>query len=400
MIFAFLIVSGLMVTDNFTVDWWVKPFYFLSYKYGFCSKMLIGTIVNCIFGNSVSEPLIKVIAAFAIVVLCFLIALFFGKILRVAEQRGSNWGIYFIVLLYLACPARISNYFAPAFNGRFEVYIFMLVLLALYIFFTKKQDFKFWLSMSLICLLCTVIHQIFIFIFFPIILALMIYNLYEQQFNKETVFGTFAVCTTTAISFLYFQFFAKFNIINEKMLMDIINSRYYYYRELSALHDPIICEYYSTLKDQTFQLVVQYMPALFYKALLTFILLIPLFFVFIVIWRNAYKNCIDNKSKILLIAMQMCGLIYIPTFIFACDWGRWIFFFITFQFALLFILWYKKCQPIVTAIESIGDYCKEHIFIAAILLLYLMRLHGIVDFYLVVEAGQIYQYINTLHLHW
>lgn len=373
---------------------WIRPFYFLSYKYGFCSKMMIGTILNLAFGNSLCLKSIQIIYISFTIFLLFIIALFLGKILKKAEERKSNWGIYFLVLLYLASPVKFSNYFAPRLIGRFDIYNFALTLLAIYLLFTKSSKTWTWILLSIICFLGMAIHHSFIFIFFPMILVLIIYEIYEKKLTKINLLGSISAFIITITSFLYFQFMSKSHlVVDKKILLEIIDNKVgkYYFRW------PIEFEYFLDLKNQIIVNMLSYFPVLVPKMILTFFFLFPLILIFIIIWKNIYKQCYDKNAKSLLIKILSCNIFYIPPFLFANDWGRWLFFFITFQFITLFILWYKNFIPVVQVINQSGEYIKRNFFVATMLIMYLMCLNGTSELYLLRESRQFY---NIFHLEY
>lgn len=376
-IFIFLITFGLFVAPSFCyVAKWPFSFYLLDYKLGFGSRLLIGSIFNFIFKGFLRYETVGLIVFCFTSFFCLLISLFLGKIVKRAEKSERNLGVLFLVLLYLALPTRFSSYFHPDFMGYLEIYIFGLVLLMIYLFLNKRQNWLFWGLISLLCAVCVAIHQVFLCIMFPIIFAIMIYNLYENKWKKDTLIGTLAVCIVTSIAFLYFQFFSSLNVPLNTLIL-IASKRTNLYCEYSYLHLLFNCEYYASIYDKFVGTMTYVIKNIFNPILLTSAVVIfsPLFIILGKIWKNIYKNCEEKTEKTTFNLILSCNLLFLPVFIMACDWGRWFIWFVTFQFAVLFVLYWKQNKSVVLAIEQFGDFVKENQFLMVLLLLFYMIMY-------------------------
>lgn len=390
-IFVFLMISGMYIsTSFFHVAHWPFAFYLLDYNVGSGSRLLIGSIFNFIFKGFLNFPLVGLIVFCFLSFLCFIISIFLGRLLRFSDKIGNNTGLIFLVLMYLASPGRISQYFAYNLIGYFEIYLFALVLLMIYIFLNHKQNCFFWFTISALCILSMAIHQVFIFIMFPIMLSLMIYNLYEKKWEKSILLGTIFVCIVTVISFLYFQFFSRLNVHTLNELVSIVIHKTNLYYPVEALKIPYKCEYFDSTKEKLIGTMLYAIKNLFKPIFLILVcfFLLPIFSVLNSIWKNIYKNCNDKSEKIIFVLMQSCGLAFLPAFILACDWGRWFFWYLTFQFILLFILYWKESKPAVLAINTLGEFVHNNKFIMGLLLLYLMIFY--IDIFNIIAGFQLF----------
>lgn len=375
-IFTFFMLTGLSVTESFShVSSWPYAFYLLTYKFGFGSRLLIGTIYDFIFKGHLNPDVIGIITFLLTTFLCLIISIYLGKIIKSSEKsEGNNIGILFLILLYLATPARFSSYFFPTFVGYLEIYAFGLVLLMIYMLLNSKQNVLFWGVLALLSAISMAIHQVFFFILFPIIMSTMIYNLYEKKWDKKTLIGTIFVCLITAISFVYFQFFSSINIPNVDELTAIISKKTKLISSIDYLKMVLGCEYFSTLQQKLFNTMNIAFTTLFKPILLilTIVFFTPLFLIIKNIWNNIYKNCADKHEKKVYVLMQLCTLLFVPVFALACDWGRWFIWLVTFQFVMLYILYWKQSKPALTAIEGFGNFVKNNKFIMGLLLIYYM----------------------------
>lgn len=374
-IFIFLMVAGLSIIQSiFYVASWPFSFYLLSYDLGSGSRLLIGSIFNFIFNGFLPYEQIGLIVFCFTTLLCFLVSLFLGKLLKLSEKSSNNIGIIYLILLYLASPVKISTYFSGALMGYLEIYVFAIVLLIIYLFLNSKQNWLFWVITSILCLICMAIHQVFMFILFPIILALMIYNLYENKWKKNLLIGTIFVCCVVGISFLYFQFFSSINVPNVDDLVAILLKKTDLSYSVEYLKLPLVCEYFAPLKQKFFGTMIYASKNLFNPIVLFFtcIFFSPLFLIFRNIWKNIINNSVEKSGKVVFISMQACSLFFVPSFALTCDWGRWFIWLVTFEFALLFILYWKQCKPVVDAIDCFGVFVRDNKFIMGLLLLFFM----------------------------
>jgi len=379
-IFAMLILNGylLKIKTGMGLAVWVQPFYALSYKYGFVSKALIGQITNIIFPRYIPMNGILVIVNLFTVLLCVAIAMFMGNLLKMAEKRNKKKEMYILVLLYLVSPGNVSTYFASGFSGRLEIFIAALVLFGVYLINKGLKTSASWFALAVICIVSNAIHHVFIFIAFPIILALVIYNLYESGFESKTMKYALLLCSVTCISFLYFQFFASIGIENVDVLVETLSER----TDLIVGKTPLYIEYFASAAELTFGTMSRHMPELLIIFLINIILLSPLLGSFVFIWRKAMSYCSNKNEKTMLILMQLSGLLFVPAFVLTIDWGRWSVWYISFQFVIIFTLWAKQFSPILLAIQNFIDRVSKDYVVLGLVFLYLFNLNGVSELYL------------------
>jgi len=264
------------------------------------------------------------------------------------------------------------------------------IFLLIYLFFKcKNQNAPFWITVSILSFLGIATYQGYMFLIFPVILGLMIYNLYEKEFDKKIIIGTAATAITTVSSLLYFEYFTKLKVQSLEQLIQIAMSR----TNATIDHRLILFayrgEYFKTPMDTCLYAMKAGLHEMFYipHLIFVFILFIPLYLTFKYIWKNIFSNCQSATEKNTYKLILSCVLFFIPMFILACDWGRWFFWLLTFNFAILFILYMKNSEPVITAINNFGALVKEKFFLFGIMLLFYMILH--VDLYNIVRGFSI-----------
>lgn len=374
-IFIFFIFHGLRLTDGkFLIPAWPYTFYLLSYDLGHGSRLLIGTIFNLIFHNFLPYKTVTTIVTIFTLIICLLVSVLLGRLLKLADKKAESTGICFLVLLYLALPTKISAYFSDTLLGYFEIYIFPIVIAIICLLTTRKQNWGFWILVSVLCFICLAIHQGFLFILFPLVLALMIYNLRENNQGRKTMLGTILVCAVVAISFIYFQFFSKLNFKTVEELIAVVFHRTDVTYNINFLKQPYNCEYYDSLYQKLIGTMIYALKNIFDPSHLAFavIFFTPVFIVIKKIWDGIYANCQSEAEKKTYKLMQACGLLFIPLFALACDWGRWTFWLINYQFAMIFVLYWWNSKPLIIAMQELSEFVKTNKFMLGLFLIFAM----------------------------
>lgn len=374
-IFIFFLLHGLRITSGrFQIAYWPYSFYLLSYDIGHGSRLLIGTIFNLIFHNFIPFKIATELVLTFTVMVCLLISILLGKLLKLADKKAESAGICFLVLLYLALPMKFSAYFSNVMLGYFETYIFPIVIAIIYLFIAKKQNWGFWILVSILCFICMAIHQVFLFILFPLILSTMIYNLRENNGGRKTILGTILVCAVVAISFIYFQFFSKLNFKTLSELVTFVSQRTDVIFNPSFIIQPYNCEYYSSTYQKLIGTMIYAFKNLLNPVVIpsAIIFLTPVFIIIKRIWNGIYANCQNENEKKTYKLMQACTLLFIPAFALACDWGRWTLWLVTYQFAIVFVLYRWNSKPLIKSMQEFSEFVKTNKFMLGLFLIFAM----------------------------
>jgi len=216
-LFSFFIIEMLTkmpVIDG--MDNWSVSQYLLTYRLGFSSRMLIGSIIS-LFTNKITDTIIYNIATGTSVLLCLFVAIILAHFIK-KTNRASNY-IKVIVLIFIASPASITYLFNSANFSRFDIY---LLLISMAYVLISKTKFK-W-AIPLMCIVAMSIHQVFIFTFFPMVIIVLLYNASRE---KSKIQSTILITTTsffTACAFLLFQFVKVIRYANIDALIQEISS--------------------------------------------------------------------------------------------------------------------------------------------------------------------------------
>jgi len=366
-VFTFLFVSFICGVKS--LDIWVSALYSMNYSLGFGSRMLIGSILKLFYTDYLNSWLIYSFVIVCMIVVLVLISFFIGFCIRNAPSKTAKQGITLLSFLYLACPASPGYLWAASNMGKFDLYLLLLSLLNCFVFL-KISSFTlqcvFW---GIIGVLCVAIHQVYIFIFFPLTLVMIAGKWFDSEWNPRYILAGTATILAVCCSFVFFQFFSHINVASVEELYRLLSSK----TDIFIFKTALRFDYYDGISDHM-ELVKSLMPILLIIATVTLILLSPLLAVYGYLWSKAYQLSPQKLLKSKYLWMVLLMLAYLPVFIITVDWGRWFAAFFTVQFLTVLILLQKGDPYLTSAAEYLVGFFKQRKFFFILLILYFAML--------------------------
>ena len=337
--------------------------YLVSYEFGFGPRMFIGSVVD-IFTDYVSNYFIWSFIIICTLLLLLLVSYYLEKVIENTENL-LKYAVVFLVIVYLLSPASIL--YLSIYNdfGRFDLYLLLLTLIAL--LFAKHKCTA--LCIPVVCFICMAIHQIYLCTFAPLIVLILLYEVYQNKFSKYWLCILIVTVLTLCSSFIYFQFFAELNVssVNE-LIMYIAPST-----NLGIDSGSLDAAYFRTTETHflssfpTFETVIR-------KGLRTLLFLSPLFVLFLAIWIKTIRQTPNKREKIFYLICMLSPLAAFPAFIIAIDWGRWLAGLIIVQFAIIFYLMYHKDRYLLQSLRDMSSWAKDNLWALIPVMLYLPML--------------------------
>lgn len=334
---------------NEVTDWCITP-YALSYRLGFISRGFIGTIIRLIVPNLTIKH-IYIIILISILLLCGLTLFFMHKIIKksIGEDEGT---MAFLLGLFLVNPGSIAFLFYWGNYGRFDMFLLMILLIsALLVMYDKCV----WI-IPFLCVCAVLIHQGFVFQYFPAILILLFYTGFIQ--NRKYGKSIFVVTLLgTCAMFLYMQFFSSINYTYEETLA-IIDATTDLPASFLSEDLMIKIEYYTGVMDSVIPLVIEPFGRNVVKSITTIVFLIPMIKIIADIWKafvKSQKNIIGKLFPWFILVAE------IPMFIITCDYGRDYSAIILCNFILIFTLYVLKDQGIIEGIRQLTIKIKNNL---------------------------------------
>lgn len=370
MIFIFLLFQLLTMKPAVEDmhDWCITP-YALSYELGLGSRFFIGSILRLlvdIFRGGILTPKVLYYFIFtALILLCALISYVLGAAIRKSKYQ---LGVGFLVVLFLASPSSVSYLFYWGNYGRLDIFLLIFSLLSLFCIRHKKLKYL----VPALSLFAMATQQVYSFTYFPLIVGILLYYLYENKFTKSSFAFVGITLVVVGSAFVYFQFFSsnlKYSSVNGVLQhIEAQNAGFRINPEM------IEAEYFQTM---SFHWKVYVTPDWEYRltrGVVILLLMLPLQLIIVKVWRDAIKATEQKSLKIIFRIMMWLPIMALPAFILTIDWGRWFAAYFIVQILLILYLLRAKSIPMEMAMNSLQKFFKKNWFICLLLLIYLASL--------------------------
>jgi len=364
-----VILEGLIFLRDYGgyVNSYNSSIFALSYKYGFMSRGLSGTlfrIVNRMLPfdimnyNGVLRYSQVVTAVFMILVwlFCFYI---------IYKSNEDNYRHVQIVSMLLVVFS--ISFFSNSYNfGRVDIYLVATAIVCVLIFVWRKME---WLIVPLSCF-AVMFHQAYVFMFFNVTLVILIYRFIESgKKGKIKYFVLFMLSFIGASAlFLYLNFFAHTSDIN--IYNNVVEDAVVLSKEDEGYHmallqhevlgiDPTTSEWEHHLKN-------------FVEFPIFAIIMLPYIILVIRIFVNTIRETTENKGKFKYIVLALGVLTIVPNLILKVDYGRWMFSIIIYYILIFAFLIAIKDKQVIPVLNREIDKIKAKPFVFIFYVLPLM----------------------------
>ncbi len=294
--------------------------YFIDYQtFGFIQRGFIGTIYHFILGYSmpVEKVMSLAINMYFLIGLCIIILLA-ALIINLKEGTNRNLVVYFL-FLYLFSPAFMS-YFNEEIIAKYDLYLLFFSLLSIWILIKNKYVYL----IPVLCSICMLTHQVYLFTFFPL---LFIFMLYRSVINNEGYFArNFIVLISSVLIvcglFLYLQFFsfshANLSVEEAEMVLNV-RSGGYFEDTIELVEHVILSDVKHHLSVYQNQIAKSQIRGTL-KYIFCMLPLVILYFYAFLISAKREKNKIKKASFYI---MPFSILAFLPCYMLEIDYGRW-----------------------------------------------------------------------------
>ena len=307
----------------------------ISYKYGFLSRGLVGTILTVLYDigiNLYTYRRILLLSAAATFLLYHLIFIFYVCLLKKCKKENVfsvKIGILFLSLYLFSEFMTVNNF------GRLDEYLMIITVLCLILLILGKAE---WLLIPL-CILAVCVHSGFVFTNIAIILIFLIWKIHTHsgtQRIKYTIIFVGVFITISAL-FLYFQLFQKpVSMETYYQVLDVA-------RQLSPNGPDQINGAYSLLNSELLKQDVFSEEWIWHKVnYIEFPFFILFYLPYIILGYKFFRKLIRGAEKkrdkwmYLLLALGIGTIL--PEMILKVDYGRWMFCIVFYYLTLLLIM--------------------------------------------------------------
>ena len=338
-----------------------------SYKYGFISRGLAGTIYQWI-DHILPVNMIDyaMVLRFTLIVTLVFYVLFFAFCYQCMKRCQEEYLGRFLYLILFYAVFVVSMFAYKRNFGRLDLYLMALTVIETMCLIAKKAE---WLIVPL-SMISVMYHQGYVFMFYNILLALLVYRLLSEKEKKARIYyGVILLVSLIGCSalFLWFEFFSHTDgvryvdeiIANAKAMTKPFNGMTY--------HDTLIDHEILgiDLSDVEYPYrVMNWIEIPFFIAIIS-----PYIVLAVKLFRRILARAQGKTERLKYGFLAIAAGTLLPLFLMKCDYARWVFALISYYCMIFLALVAMGDRIVAEELTGIFTEIKEKYPFAILLLL-------------------------------
>ena len=338
-----------------------------SYKYGFISRGLAGTIYQWI-DHILPVNMIDyaMVLRFTLIVTLAFYVLFFAFCYQCMKRCQEEYLGRFLYLILFYAVFVVSMFAYKRNFGRLDLYLMALTVIGTMCLIAKKAE---WLVVPL-SMISVMYHQGYVFMFYNILLALLVYRLLSEKEKKARIYyGVILLVSLIGCSalFLWFEFFSHTDgvryvdeiIANAKAMTKPFNGMTY--------HDTLIDHEILgiDLSDVEYPYrVMNWIEIPFFIAIIS-----PYIVLAVKLFRRILARAQGKTERLKYGFLTIAAGTLLPLFLMKCDYARWVFALISYYCMIFLALVAMGDRIVAEELTGIFTEIKEKYPFAILLLL-------------------------------
>ena len=338
-----------------------------SYKYGFISRGLAGTIYQWI-DHILPVNMIDyaMVLRFTLIVTLAFYVLFFAFCYQCMKRCQEEYLGRFLYLILFYAVFVVSMFACKRNFGRLDLYLMALTVIGTMCLIAKKAE---WLIVPL-SMISVMYHQGYVFMFYNILLALLVYRLLSEKEKKARIYyGVILLVSLIGCSalFLWFEFFSHTDgvryvdeiIANAKAMTKPFNGMTY--------HDTLIDHEILgiDLSDVEYPYrVMNWIEIPFFIAIIS-----PYIVLAVKLFRRILARAQGKTERLKYGFLAIAAGTLLPLFLMKCDYARWVFALISYYCMIFLALVAMGDRIVAEELTGIFTEIKEKYPFAILLLL-------------------------------
>ena len=338
-----------------------------SYKYGFISRGLAGTIYQWIdYILPVNMIDYAMVLRFTLIVTLAFYVLFFAFCYQCMKRCQEEYLGRFLYLILFYAVFVVSMFAYKRNFGRLDLYLMALTVIGTMCLIAKKAE---WLIVPL-SMISVMYHQGYVFMFYNILLALLVYRLLSEKEKKARIYyGVILLVSLIGCSalFLWFEFFSHTDgvryvdeiIANAKAMTKPFNGMTY--------HDTLIDHEILgiDLSDVEYPYrVMNWIEIPFFIAIIS-----PYIVLAVKLFRRILARAQGKTERLKYGFLAIAAGTLLPLFLMKCDYARWVFALISYYCMIFLALVAMGDRIVAEELTGIFTEIKEKYPFAILLLL-------------------------------
>ena len=338
-----------------------------TYKYGFISRGLAGTIYQWI-DHILPVNMIDyaMVLRFTLIVTLAFYVLFFAFCYQCMKRCQEEYLGRFLYLILFYAVFVVSMFAYKRNFGRLDLYLMALTVIGTMCLIAKKAE---WLIVPL-SMISVMYHQGYVFMFYNILLALLVYRILSEKEKKARIYyGVILLVSLIGCSalFLWFEFFSHTDgaryvdeiIANAKAMTKPFNGMTY--------HDTLIDHEILgiDLSDVEYPYrVMNWIEIPFFIAIIS-----PYIVLAVKLFRRILARAQGKTERLKYGFLAIAAGTLLPLFLMKCDYARWVFALISYYCMIFLALVAMGDRIVAEELTGIFTEIKEKYPFAILLLL-------------------------------
>ncbi len=333
-------------------------------KLGLAPRVIWGSLMSPFFDEGeIGFREIKLFFIPFFIILLLLLALLIGKVIRGASEE-TRPAIIYLTALILAGPYAVAPFESTLFLP--DRLLAGITIVGVMLMASKKLHFL----MPLIIFAGMATHQMFAFTYLPLLVLLLLFELYRSNFKINQVFLTLTNFLIMLVCLVYFYFSYEL-LMKDVSFTDIVKYAVLN-TDLNVRGDMILG--YLGQDGQTLLYSMEFFSQEFKPALIlyskTFLFTLPLDIFFFITWKNYYRNSKKAYLKIFSLLLLFYPLYVLPLFPVSSEFYRLRAASVLSQFTLFFYLYFRKDEIMLAFTEKLSHVLRKRKLLTLIILAY------------------------------
>ncbi len=360
-VFVLLLLLYLPQKLSVTTDIY-SMLHIFDYRIGFAPRLFIGSVMS-LFTDYKSQAFMDDFFCVVFILEAVLFAFVAGRIIRKAGDESKEIAAL-LIALFLAVPYSLASLYPRLLSVDRVLVIFTLFALIV----LNKKGFK-WLVPALI-FMSLATYTGYAFTYMPAVALLLIYEVYRNNYSKQSILLCFLSFVTMAGFSAYFFLYEgvdNFNHVDDLVAYAAGKTDLPFVGYFKDVVDTLLIKSPENLWNTTLAMDLHMR---FYGEITATIFLLPLIAVFVFLWINAIKASSNKFEKLVFVLGLLAPVARFPMFILSTNFYRGRIAVVVVQFFLIFYFLYTGNPAVTAAAKRLGEFFKNHFLLYLLLIAY------------------------------
>ncbi len=344
--------------------------YVYTYDHGFIPRGLLGEIISW-FTDTVSKEMIGGITTVFSALLVVSVSLCIGKALSKLKRKSTEFNMVLVMIVILCIiPTSFSMHFQAI---HLDKILWFLTFFAVYI---SDNKYGIWFIPA-ICVISVLINPVYVFGSMIFIAIVLLQKFHSNNYSAKNGI----ICAVSYIGIILIALYgpiseAKIGFNTPAEMVDYYFSRYAEPLSETTYYGFVnewLFDYFEPI-DRVFEMTYElYFKGWEFGQLSFFYLLmvvVPVCTVVSAIWLKSIRNESNKFQKFIYILCMISPLVIIPEELLGWELPRYYSDILIVQICLLIYFVVNKHSSVISAINSLISFCKEHMIISVMALLH------------------------------